>query len=82
MAHSRKFEYGETAILKKGGCGILVKVGIRFDSFVKSNRNRSGISYYIDGYEIRNWCYEEELRKFNIFSRVFRWVKIVKNLVV
>lgn len=74
MNRHSKFQYGERAILNKGPWGIIIKIGVKFDSNVKSKRNPSGISYYIDGYEIRDWCYEEELRSATIFRRFFRWV--------
>jgi hypothetical protein len=68
----RNFNYNQIAILKKGaGFGIYVNVGIKFDSEVHCKRkNPSGISYYIDGYEIRDWCYQEELRRVNFISRI------------
>jgi len=65
------FSYNQIAILKKGqGFGIYVNVGIKFDSKVHCSKNPSGISYYIEGYEIRDWCYQEELRKTNFISRI------------
>lgn len=68
---NRRFKYGEVAILKKGHCaGIYVTIGIRFDSKVHSKRNPSCISYYIKGYEIRDWCFEEELRKANFITKL------------
>jgi len=70
---NRKFKYGEYALLKKGHCnGIYVKIGIRFDSKVHSKRNPSGISYYVEGYDVREWCFEEELRKIGFIIRLIR----------
>lgn len=71
-----RYNYNEIAIIDKGSGGITVLVGTRFDSkVVNKKRNPSGISYYIDGYDIRNWCFAEELRKFHIFDYVFKFFK-------
>lgn len=76
MVH--KFRYEEIAILRKGG-GLIVKVGLRFRSKVTNKkRNPSGVSYYIDGYLHRNWCFEEELKKITIFGKLFRFICINK----
>lgn len=82
MQNYSKFKYGEIAILRKGYSitGIYVMIGVKFDS--KSHckdRNPSVISYYIEGYTIRNWCYEEELRKTNFLSRIIIYIFKVKN---
>ncbi len=59
-----KFKYGQIAIAKKGFGGILVKVGIKFDSKVHCKiKNPSGVSYYVEGYAMRDWCFLEELRR-------------------
>ena len=69
-----KFKYNEIALLDKGFLKV-VKVGIRFDSKVTNKkRNKSGISYYIDGYELRNWCYEEELKRLRFFHKILAWI--------
>jgi hypothetical protein len=61
----------EIAILKKGALfGTIVRVGTRFDSKVNSKRNPSGVSYYIEGYELRNWCFLEEIKKTTIIHRI------------
>lgn len=65
-----KFKYGQIALIQKGSCGIYVKVGIKFDSKIHCNKNPSGVSYYIEGYEIRDWCYQEELRRSGILSKI------------
>lgn len=66
-----KFRYGQIAIIQKGSFGIYVKVGIKFDSKVHcSKKNPSGVSYYIEGYEIRDWCYQEELRRSGFFGKL------------
>lgn len=67
----RKFKYGEIALLDKGSFNT-VRVGIKFDSkVVNTKRNKSGVSYYIEGYKLRNWCFEEELKKITIFHKLF-----------
>jgi hypothetical protein len=74
----REFEHNEIAILKKSR-RIVVRIGSKFDSKVLNiSRNPSGISYYIEGYSIRNWCYEEELRKITIFDKLFKFLAINK----
>ncbi len=68
------FSYGELALINKGSFKI-VKVGIKFDSRVTNKtRNESKISYYIEGYELRNWCYQEELRRINIFHKLLFFI--------
>lgn len=71
-----KFKYGQIAKIQKGSCGILVKVGIRFDSKVHCKRkNPSGISYYIEGYETRDWCFSEELKRLGPIRRFIIYIK-------
>ena len=65
-----KFKYGETVLLNKGTFNT-VKVGIRFDSKVINNRrNKSKISYFVEGYDLRNWCYEEELSRMTLLHKL------------
>ena len=71
---SPKFKYKEIALIDKGSLKA-VKVGIRFDSKVTNKRrNKSGISYYIEGYELRDWCYEEELKKLRFYHKILIWI--------
>lgn len=71
---SPKFKYNEIALIDKGSLKA-VKVGIRFDSKVTNKRrNKSGISYYIEGYELRDWCYEEELKKLRFYHKILIWI--------
>ena len=71
-----KFRYGQIAIIQKGHCGILVKIGIRFDSKVHCKRkNPSGISYYVEGYETRDWCFLEELKRLGPLRRLIIYIK-------
>lgn len=68
------FKYDELAIIKKGSFRV-VKVGIKFDSKVTNKkRNKSKISYYIEGYDMRNWCYYEELKKISIINRILFYI--------
>ncbi len=69
-----KFKFGEIALINKGSFNT-VKVGIRFDSKVTNKRkNKSGISYYIEGYNLRDWCFEEELKRLNIFHKIIFFI--------
>ncbi len=81
MQSYSKFKYGEIAVLRKGYAitGIYVMVGVKFDSKTHCKRNPSVISYYIEGYPIRNWCYEEELRRVNILSRLIIYLFKIKS---
>jgi hypothetical protein len=73
-----KFKYNELALLNKGFLKV-VKIGIKFDSKVKNKKkNKSGVSYYVDGYEIRNWCFQEELKKINILDKLLIWIFRIK----
>lgn len=75
-----KFKYGQIVVLDKGQFGgVYVTVGIKFDSRVHCKKNPSGISYYIEGYIIRDWCFEEELRKISIFTRIISYLFNIKK---
>ena len=71
---SPKFRYNELALIDKGTLNM-VRVGIRFDSKVTNKkRNKSGISYYIEGYNMRNWCFEEELKRLRFCHKILIWI--------
>jgi hypothetical protein len=75
-----KFKYDQIALIQKGSCGgIYVKVGIKFDSKVHCKKNPSGISYYIEGYEVRDWCYQEELRRSNFLNKLIIYLLKVNS---
>jgi hypothetical protein len=77
---SFKFKYSQIAILKKGTLfGVFVNVGIKFDSKVNCKKNPSKISYYIEGYEIRDWCFQEELLMNSFFIRIIVFLFKIKK---
>jgi hypothetical protein len=66
-----KFEYGSTAVYRGGDfLNPIIKIGIRFDSKVHRKKNKSGISYYVEGFKGREWLFEEEIKHLSILRRL------------
>lgn len=68
----RKFKYGELAAYKSNAIiNPIIKVGICFDSKVHRIKNKSRVSYFIEGgFQGREWLFEEEIGHLSIIRKV------------